>query len=134
MEKKKKVLLLDDEGIIRDLLQEVLEGNGYEVITSGSPGVTAIKAYKAHAIVLDLHMSRSNEKEGLNVLIHLWKDEQFITPIIIFSAYAGFEETINEITKIEKNYGNGRKVFASISKADGIATFLKTINDLFGNQ
>ena len=134
MIEKRKILILDDEGSIRDLLKEVLEGAGYEVITSGNPGITAVRAYRADAIVLDLHMARSNEMHGLDVLIHLWEDKQLKIPILIFSAYAGFDETVKEIGEIEKTYGEGRRVHASVSKADGIDMLLSAIDSLFNER
>jgi CheY-like chemotaxis protein len=131
MNGKKKILVLDDEGSIRDLMDEVLQGIGYEVITADNPSLTAIRAYKADAIILDLHMEDRNEKLGLDVLIHLWEDTHNDIPVIIFSAYAGFQETRDEIDEIERLYGKGRRVYDCICKSDGIQSLLGSIETLF---
>ena len=132
MNNEKRILILDDEGSIRELLKEVLEEAGYTVLSSSAPGITAIKAYKADVILLDLHMANSNEKQGLDVLTHLWEDQDLTIPIIIYSAYAGFEDTTDEIREIEELYGNGRKVYASINKGLGLAPLLDALEKLFG--
>lgn len=134
MNSKKKILVLDDEGVIRDLLDEVLQEEGYDVITSENPGVAMAKAHKADLVVLDLNISDKDEPQGLDVLIHLWEDKKNNTPIIIFSAYAGFNDTNEVVQDIERIYGNGRKVFASVSKSEGMVKLLSSIGDLFKNN
>ncbi len=128
----KKVLILDDEMVILDLFNEVFQEAGYEVITTESPAMAVIKAQVADVVVLDLNMNDRNEKLGLDVLVHIWGDKENTTPIIIFSAYANFQETINEIKEIEEIYGQGRKVHACIPKSDGMSLLIETVDKLFG--
>ena len=130
---KKKILVLDDEGCIRDLIDEVLQDAGYEVITAESPGMAAVRAYKADLVVLDLSMTEKDDTEGMNVLVHLWEDKLNHTPVIIFSEFALLPETQNEIREMEEVYGDGRKVYDCIPKSDGMAKLVESVDRLFGN-
>ncbi|MBN1757718.1 MAG: response regulator [Chitinispirillaceae bacterium] len=131
MKTTKKVLVLDDEGYMRNMLKDILEDAGYEMISCSNPSITAIRAYKADAIILDLKMSSENEKQGFDVLIHLWEDRECSIPVIIFSAFTNYNETKNDIREIEELYGHGRKVVASIHKKNGVEPLLQTLEDLF---
>lgn len=127
---KKKILVLDDEGCIRDLIHEVLQDVGFDVIKSENPGMAAVHVYKADLIILDLSMSNKGSTEGLDVLIHLWEDKLIKTPVIIYSAYADLTEIVNEVKEIEELYGEGRKVYECIPKSDGLMRLVKLVERL----
>lgn len=63
----KKILVLDDEKLIRKMLTHLFEKNGYEVIGAGD-GNSGMKLFKEHEpdlIITDLIMP---EKEGLETI------------------------------------------------------------------
>ncbi|GEM_PF-1956974 len=65
-----KILVVDDEEIIRDLLQEMIEMLGYEVITFGD-GFEALRYYKKHVsdinlVLLDIVMPNISGEELVN--------------------------------------------------------------------
>lgn len=53
-----KILVVDDDPDIRDVLEELLEGEGYEVITAnnGEDGLEAVKKENPDLMILDLLM------------------------------------------------------------------------------
>ena len=58
----KKILIVDDEADIIEILQFVLEANGYECITAfdGEMGLTLAKESKPDLIILDVMMPKMN--------------------------------------------------------------------------
>ena len=68
-----RILIIDDEAMIRDLLVNILEREGYETITA-SGGKDGIKIYRenpADLIITDLIMP---EKDGIETIQELKKD------------------------------------------------------------
>ena len=90
----KIILLIDDEVMLRDLLAEMLESNGYNVIKVGS-GSEALKILteeiKVDLVIVDFNMPDMNGLEttkkirGLNLKM----------PVILSSGSMGLEEKIN---------------------------------------
>ena len=78
-----KVLLVDDDKKLRDLLKEYLEGYGYEVLTltDGSVVVETIKREAPDIVILDIMMP---VKDGLDVLRDLRMT--FAIPVIMLTA------------------------------------------------
>ena len=87
-EVKKKLLVVDDEKELVDLLRIRLEMNGYEVVTAydGQEGLEKAKAEKPDLIILDLMLPKM---DGYKVCALLKKDNRFNhIPIILFTAKA----------------------------------------------
>ena len=53
---KKRILIVEDEASIIDLLKLILTREGYEVAScqSGRDAIAAIKAYHPHLVILDV--------------------------------------------------------------------------------
>jgi DNA-binding NtrC family response regulator len=68
-----KILVVDDEESIRDILQRMLEGIGYEVITAddGRDGLYKLSLGKARIVLLDMKMPGMT---GLDMLKKLGND------------------------------------------------------------
>lgn len=62
MEKKSKILVIDDEPDTVEMLRMVLENASYDVVTAydGQEGIEKAKKEKPDAIILDLMMPRKN--------------------------------------------------------------------------
>ena len=84
----KKILVADDRPTSRELVRNVLEGSGYEVIEAAD-GVEALelaRGQKPDAIILDLHMPRL---DGFGVVQELRRDEAFANvPVMALTASA----------------------------------------------
>lgn len=83
-----KVLVVDDDPDIREVLEDLLEGEGFEVITAenGEKGLEAIKAENPDLMILDLLMP---VMDGFAVCKYLkdprmskWKD----MPVLILTS------------------------------------------------
>lgn len=55
---KKKILIVEDDTIIRDALVEFLQGEGYEmsIATNGKEAVTVARSVKPDLIIMDMFM------------------------------------------------------------------------------
>ncbi len=107
----KKVLFVDDEEDIREVVQIRLESNGYEVITAGS-GEEALKKIEESnpdLMILDVMMPGM---DGLTVLKTLRKNENTAKlPVIILTAKR--KKMIGDLFELENIQGFIEKPFDS---------------------
>ena len=85
---KKKVLVIDDEAELVDLVKIRLEANECEVFTanSGFEGLSKAASELPDLIVLDINMA---EMDGYTVLQKLREEEQLKSiPVIMLTAYS----------------------------------------------
>jgi CheY-like chemotaxis protein len=77
-----KVLLIDDDQLVRYTLSRVLTGNGYDVTTAvdGKQGLACVAADKPAIVVTDLIMP---EQEGIETIIHIRREHPEIRIIAI---------------------------------------------------
>jgi PAS domain S-box-containing protein len=80
-----KVLVVDDEAVVRSLLRRSLERRGYQVLeaSNGQAGLGAIREGSPDLVVLDMSMP---EMDGAEV-VRLARAEGFTLPIVITSGY-----------------------------------------------
>ncbi|MBQ1889148.1 response regulator [Selenomonas ruminis] len=91
-----KVLVVDDEQSIRELLAFQLEKHGYEVLTAGNGREALAKAHEMDLILLDLMLP---EIDGLEVCRMLKADKKTARiPIIMLTAKA---EEIDKVLGLE---------------------------------
>ena len=85
MEEKKRIIIVEDDKVLRDVLAEKLQGSGY-IVDTAQDGVVAIEkihAIKPDCVLLDILMPR---KSGIEVLEDLHADENLRNiPVIIIS-------------------------------------------------
>jgi DNA-binding response OmpR family regulator len=91
----KKILIVDDEEVIRMLYGEELEDEGYDVITTGSGHglVELIRREGPDLIILDIKMA---EHDGLDLLQDVRK-EFYNIPVILCSAYSSYKGDLKSI-------------------------------------
>jgi len=83
---KKKILVVDDESNVREIVKMRLTINGYSVITAadGLEGLNMARSEKPDLIVLDVMLPKM---DGFKVCRMLKGDEQYQNiPIILFTA------------------------------------------------
>ena len=80
---KYKILVIEDEDNINNLLKALLETNGYQVVSakSCSSGEMLFASHRPDLVILDLGLPDS---DGMTFLNKVRKD--FLTPIIVLSA------------------------------------------------
>ncbi|MCX7991958.1 MAG: sigma-54 dependent transcriptional regulator, partial [Proteobacteria bacterium] len=90
-----KILVVDDEKGMRDLLRKVLSKEGYEVILAedGEEGLTLIKENAFDIVIADLDMPVMNGIE----MIKRAKDFDPNITIIIITAYASIESAVEAL-------------------------------------
>jgi DNA-binding response OmpR family regulator len=81
----KKILIIEDEEIMLDLLQRKLTNNGYKisVARNGEDGLRMVKEIKPDLVLLDIVMPKMS---GMEVLEEMQKDKDLKEiPVIIIS-------------------------------------------------
>lgn len=81
---KKKILIVEDDKFLRELIVGKLEGEGYEVLVAidGLEGVKAIQEQKPGLVLLDLMLPNM---DGFEVLQKMKEDPTLTMPVIILS-------------------------------------------------
>jgi two-component system, NtrC family, response regulator AtoC len=97
-----KVLLVDDEEDIIEVIQDRLEAYGFTVVTAGN-GLEALKKFsmeKFDGVFLDVKMP---EMGGIETLEHIRKTDR-TTPVIIITSSSTREAAIEAIAKGANEY------------------------------
>ncbi len=89
---KKKILIIDDEKDLRNLLKEQLELSEYEVVTAqdGEDGLSKAAACSPDLIICDINMPKKN---GFEVLKEFRKNQSAHIPFIILTVEDDFDKT-----------------------------------------
>ncbi len=88
----KKILIVDDEAVIRDLSKELLGSHGYEVLTAadGKEGLELARTLKPDLIILDVNMPRMS---GFQALREIKKDKKTMSiPVFMLTARGGEDD------------------------------------------
>ncbi len=90
---KKKILVVDDEPDILEFLQEILEEEGYTVVTTDKDEyLERLRENRLpHLILLDMLLSGKDGREIIKLLKS--QEETKHIPVIMFSAHPSAEET-----------------------------------------
>lgn len=99
-----KVLIVDDQARIRDMLGRVLVGEGHTSITAsdGVEALTQLDAQEVDLVLLDLVMPRRN---GLEVLREL-RERGGMPPVIVLSAVDDIAATVQALDAGAVDYVN----------------------------
>jgi two-component system response regulator PilR (NtrC family) len=86
------VIVIDDEEIIRDALQALLAGEGYDVASAatGRDGVDLVSRRPADAVLLDLMLP---DKNGLEVLDDIRRIDDEL-PVVMITAFGTIENAV----------------------------------------
>jgi two-component system response regulator CpxR len=78
-----RILVIDDEQVVRDSLQKILRREGHEVLTAadGIEGLSLWREHGAAVVILDIHMPRS---DGIETLVQLRAMHPSV-PVIVIS-------------------------------------------------
>lgn len=92
---KKKVLTVDDDEFVREILAAYLEDSGFEVLQAenGRLGLEAFRQEKPDLVMLDLRMP---EMDGLEVLGYITKESPD-TPVILVSGMGTIGDAIKAL-------------------------------------
>jgi DNA-binding response OmpR family regulator len=87
----KKILIIDDDEMVRTMVTRYLERSNYQVITgsSGEQGIEAYRTEKPDLVVLDIAMPEMSGFEVASSIRAIQRSENRPhTPILILTAYA----------------------------------------------
>ena len=117
VKEKCRILVIDDERILNDMLQDSLRSAGFEVdgAYDGVEGIGQLRFKQYHVVILDIRMPR---KDGLEVLRFI-KEEYPNIQVIIVTGLASKQE-IKETVK--------KGAFACLKKPFRFEKVLETIN------
>ena len=92
MSNQERILVIDDEDVVREIFQRLLSSEGYraDCAPSGEEGLRLSREREYDAVILDVMM---NGLGGLGTLQELRKSEQYV-PVIMVTAYASLENAI----------------------------------------
>jgi two-component system response regulator PilR (NtrC family) len=109
MRRNGSVLVIDDEEIMREILQTLLEREGYavRVAASGQEGLDLARALPFDAVIVDVMMPGI---DGLQVLEELKKQDEGL-PVLMITAYASIDtarraKTLGAFDYINKPFKN----------------------------
>jgi DNA-binding NtrC family response regulator len=116
-----RILIIDDEVMIRDLLVKILEREGYETITAsnGKDGIKTHRENPSDLIITDLLMP---EKDGIETM-ELRRDSQDVKIIAMSGGGKIDSETYLEIAKT-------MGAIETIAKPFDLRTLLKKVQEL----
>ncbi len=97
MDKMNKILIADDDELMRNTLQDILEANGYPVMVAsgGRQGIELFKKETPAATLLDMRMP---EMDGIETMQELKKLDPDV-PIIFVTAHAEIPAAVDAIKR-----------------------------------
>ncbi|MCP3678093.1 MAG: response regulator [Deltaproteobacteria bacterium] len=126
-----KILIIDDEEAIREMLQVLLEKAGYEVqvAVDGKEGVDLFRTAPAELVITDLFMPN---RDGLDII----KEFRLAFPDVKIIAISGGgmvgvqEETKKDLLAIAREFG----ACCTFVKPFNLNDILFTVNELLGDN
>jgi CheY-like chemotaxis protein len=131
MRARKRILVVDDEDMILDILTGLLQDEGYEVITAQHASLAVVQCSDIDLIILDLKLSDNKDLGGERVLGRLWEDECYSIPVIIYSALINSSHVHDSINEVVRVWGKGRKIFKYVEKGGGVRKLIDAVNEYF---
>lgn len=97
-----RVLVVDDDDIVREVIATLLNGEGYGVVTArdGLEALTALKGEPVHLVITDLRMPGVDGIEVLRESVRLDPDR----PVIILTAYGTLDIALRAIREGAYDY------------------------------
>jgi CheY-like chemotaxis protein len=96
LDKRKRILVVDDEAPIRRVLELKLNNGGYEVLLAenGEAALRVIESERPDAVVTDINMPRMDGKQLCEATNHLKIERTFLTIIMTARIFPEEEQWI----------------------------------------
>jgi CheY-like chemotaxis protein len=119
---KNKILVIDDESQIRDLLAQFLGGCGYAVTTASSAAeaLTCVQRQPPDLILSDLQLEDADGLEMIGQLKTLLPD----TPVILLTGVLFDADIVRDVLN--------KKVASYLAKTSPLARILEEVRHLLG--
>ena len=92
MAEQGRILVVDDEAGVRELLSVVLSRDGYEVLTSAD-GAAGLSAFRRGGVELVLQDLKMPGMDGLELLKALKSDDPLV-PVMVLTAFATWDNAV----------------------------------------
>lgn len=94
-----KILIIEDENILREILKDSLKKEGYKVYTAsdGEEGLEKMNSVKPNLVILDVIMPKM---DGFEVMRRMSKDENLSKVRVIVVSNSGQPVEIEEAMKL----------------------------------
>lgn len=94
-QQKKRILVIEDQAEIRDLIANYLYDQGYETRTAenGLDGLFILEQWPADLVTVDLNMPIMNGREFIEKAVSRWSD----MPILVVSGVGAVEDAVEAI-------------------------------------
>ncbi len=125
MENGRKVLVVDDEGPIRRVIELKLKNRGYEVLSAvdGQEGLRLIESEKPDAVITDIMMPRMDGQELCQRTDALKRERPFLTIVMTC-----------RISPEEQAWVDRLQETVLMKKPFSASLLLKEIEDYFGSR
>ena len=135
-----KVLLVDDEPVIRELLTNFLTGEGYEVIVASNGGKVVELALRENpqVIILDVNMPKV---DGIEVCRRIREEEKIrLTPVIMMTGLNSHKTAADEAKAddfVDKPFGltelllrvqSIQRIRNLVDSAERLTTYMNELN------
>ncbi len=120
MDKKKRILIIDDEALIRRALSDYLTESGYQttMASNGIEGLTIARSEQFHAVLVDLRMP---QVDGMEVITTL-HDEQPELPVVVVSGTGVLSDAIEAMRRGASDY-----ITKPVADIDEIAVVIERV-------
>jgi DNA-binding NtrC family response regulator len=117
-ERKKRVLIADDQPDVLEALRLLLKGEGFEIETAASPAglLQSVESSDFDAVLMDLNYTRdtTSGREGFELLTRLQELDSTL-PLIVMTAWGSIQSAVEAMRRgardyVEKPWDNQRLV------------------------
>jgi serine/threonine-protein kinase PknK len=118
-----RVVLADDDVLLREGLASLLERSGFDVVAQAGDGVTAIQTCREHVpdlLLIDIRMPPTHTTEGLEAA-HALRDEYPDMGVLVLSAYVEVEHAMGLLAS------GRRSGYLLKSRVTDVDDFLETL-------
>ena len=121
-----KILVIDDNVVVRNTIVQILEAEGYEVVSAedGRRGLSAFRSEKPDLVITDIIMP---DMEGLEIIVTLQKSN----PQIRIVAVSG-SGRLNEVDYLE--YAEKLGAYATLTKPFRREELLSIVRRAFNDE
>jgi serine/threonine-protein kinase PknK len=123
IESATRVVLADDDVLLREGLASLLERSGFDVVAQAGDGVTAVQSCREHVpdlLLIDIRMPPTHTTEGLEAA-HAIRDEYPDMGVVVLSSYVEVEHAMGLLAS------GRRSGYLLKSRVTDVDDFLETL-------
>lgn len=134
MKYQKRILIVDDDPVIVEMLSDLLMYAGYDIISAHHPGLAFMRTEDIDLVILDLSLSNDANLEVSKILCQVLEDNLRNTPTIIFSGYVEHGLDQKNLEKIKARLGYSRNIIQCVQKGERVKILLDAVAEYLKEQ